>query len=204
MSRRPFVLGLTGSIGMGKSTTAGFFREAGIPVWDADAAVHRLYAKGGRAVPGIAAMFPDAAGPDGIDRARLKSHIARDPANLKRIEAVVHPLVGDDRAAFILQCAESGADLLVVDVPLLFEGGNEKAVDAVLVVTAPQDVQRDRVLARPGMTEDHFRRILAAQMPDAEKRKRADYVVETDTLQSTRAEILRIIAELRAKVAGNA
>lgn len=188
------VLGLTGSIGMGKSTAAGFFREAGVPVWDADAAVHRLYAPGGAAVAPIGAIHPAAVRDDAIDRAALRAWIAEDPAALRRIEAIVHPLVARSRADFL---AENAArPLVVVDVPLLFETGGDRVVDASLVVTAPPEVQRERVLARPGMTDEHFRTILAKQMPDAEKRARASHVIETQTLDQTRAAVFDLIAHL--------
>ena len=192
---RPFLLGLTGSIGMGKSTTAAMFAEEGVPVWDADAAVHRLYAKGGAAVPEIAALCPDAIVNGAVDRTRLKDWIARDPAALSRIEAVVHPLVAADRAAFISQ---SDAPLVLLDLPLLFETGADAMMDATLVVTVPADIQRARVLARPGMTEAQLETILSRQMPDAEKRARATYVVETRTLDDTRDAVRNLIAKIGA------
>ncbi len=204
MSGRPLVLGLTGSIGMGKSTTAGFFREFGIPVWDADAAVHRLYAPGGAAVAPIARIYPQAVAGQGVDRTRLREWIARDKTALDRIEAVVHPLVAQDRRAFIHKAGQEGHDIVVVDVPLLFETGGDRAVDATLVVTVPADVQRARVLERPGMDEAHLDRILAKQMPDAEKRARADFVIETRTPQWARSEVARVIAALRERIAENA
>ncbi len=204
MSRRPLVLGLTGSIGMGKSTTAGFFREAGIPVWDADAAVHRLYGPDGAAVGPVGEICPQAVGPQGLDRARLREWIARDDSALGRIESIVHPLVARDRADFIDRAGREGHDIVVVDVPLLFETGGDRAVDATLVVTAPPDVQRARVLERPGMDQAHLDRILAKQMPDSEKRARADYVIETRTPEWARAEVARVIADLRKRIAENA
>lgn len=189
----PYVLGLTGSIGMGKSTTAQMFRDEGVPVWDADAAVHALYAKGGAAVEPVGAVCPQAVVNGAIDRARLKRWIAQDSTALHRLEGVVHPLVAADRAAFI---AGADAPLVVLDVPLLLEGGTP--VDGVLVVTAPPDVQRARVLARDGMTPEQFDMILSRQMPDAEKRARADFVIETVDMDSTRAKVRDVIAKLGA------
>ena len=188
------VLGLTGSIGMGKSTTTGFFREAGVPVWDADAAVHQLYSPGGAAVASIAQLHPAAVRDQAIDRAVLRAWIATDPNALKRIEAVVHPLVAASRAAFLQDNAD--APLVVLDVPLLFETGGDGYCDETLVVTAPPDVQRARVLSRPGMTDAHLQTILAKQMPDAQKRSRANHVIETLTLDQTRAAVLDLIFRL--------
>jgi len=190
------VLGLTGSIGMGKSTTAGFFREAGVPVWDADAEVHRLYAPGGAAVEPIARLCPAALQDGGIDRTALKDWIASDPFALKQIEGVVHPLVSSARTAFIRNHVAAGTPLLLLDIPLLFETGTDSLCDATLVVSSPPEVQRARVLARPGMTEAHFDTILAKQMPDNEKRARATYVIETQTPEQTRTEVLALIAKL--------
>ncbi len=195
---RPFLLGLTGSIGMGKSTTAAMFAAEGVPVWDADAAVHRLYAPGGGAVPAIAALCPEAVVAGGVDRARLKDWIARDPRALAALEAAVHPLVAADRAAFIDMAGRDGAVLVVLDIPLLFETGAETGLDATLVVTAPPEVQRARVLDRRGMTEAQFATILARQMPDAEKRARATHVIETRTLEDTHAAVQKLIAEIGA------
>lgn len=191
---RPYRLGLTGSIGMGKSTTAGFFREFGVPVWDADAAVHRLYAPGGAAVGPVGALCPAAIVDGAIDRGALKDWIAQDKEALAKLEAVVHPLVAEDRAAFV---AGAQAPLVVLDIPLLFEVGAD--VDGVLVVTAPPEVQRARVLARPGMTEAQFEAILARQMPDAEKRARADFVIETLDMDSTRQDVRNLVELLGAK-----
>lgn len=191
---RPFRLGLTGSIGMGKSTTAAMFLEEGIPVWDADAAVHRLYAPGGAAVAPLAALCPAALRDGGINRAALKDWIATDASALARIEAVVHPLVAADRAAFL---DRASSDIVVLDIPLLFEKGSEVEMDATLLVTAPPEVQRARVMARPGMTEAQFATILARQMPDADKRARATHIIETLSVDAARAAVRALIAHLR-------
>ncbi len=194
---RPFLLGLTGSIGMGKSTTAGFFKAAGVPIWDADDTVHRLYAPGGAAVPVLEAAFPGVTGAEGVDRAVLKAAIAADPKALPRIEALVHPLVAADRAAFI--AAHAAAPLLLLDIPLLFETGADAGLDGTLVVSAPPEVQRARVLARPGMTPAHLAAILARQMPDAEKRRRATWVIETTTLDAAQAAVQDLIRTIGAR-----
>jgi dephospho-CoA kinase len=191
---RPFRLGLTGSIGMGKSTTARLFAEAGLPVWDADAAVHRLYAAGGAAVGPIAALHPAAQVGGAIDRTVLKDWIAADPTALARLEAIVHPLVSADRDVF---AATATADIAVFDIPLLYERGAEAQLDAVLVVTAPPDLQRARVLARGTMTEAQFATILSRQMPDREKRARADHIIETLSLDSARAAVHALIGYIR-------
>ncbi|MDP3961628.1 MAG: dephospho-CoA kinase [Pseudorhodobacter sp.] len=189
-----FLLGLTGSIGMGKSTTAGFFVALGIPVWDADAAVHRLYAQGGAGAAAIAALCPSAV-PDGaVDRAALADWIARDPATLAQIEAAIHPLVAADRTAYL---AAAPGDLVVLDIPLLFETGADALMDATLLVTAPPALQRARVLARPGMTETRFRAILARQMPDAEKRARATHIIETLGIEAARRAVQALVTYIR-------
>jgi dephospho-CoA kinase len=194
---RPFLLGLTGSIGMGKSTTAGFFAAAGVPVWDADAAVHRLYASGGAAVGPVAAAFPAARGADGsVLRAALKAEIGRDPAALGRIEAIVHPMLRDDRLAFI---AAVQTDVAVLDLPLLFETGAESWVNATLVVTAPPELQRARVLARPGMTAEQFDLLLARQLPDRDKRARATHIIETLGMEAVRHAVDALIAYIRSR-----
>ncbi len=203
-TRRPFVLGLTGSIGMGKSTTAGFFIEMGVPVWDADAAVHRLYSTGGAAVAGIAAICPDAVVDGAVDRAVLRDWIGRDETAIRQLEVVVHPLVALDRQAFFDKAARAGQKLVVVDIPLLFETGGDANVDATLVVSAPADVQKARVLERPGMTEAHFAKILASQMPDVDKRNRADFVIETTTPEAARTAVQQILTDLRLRIAKDA
>ena len=184
------VLGLTGSIGMGKSTTAAMFGALGVPIWDADAAVHRLYAPGGAAVAPMAAAFPEAVRGGAVDRDVLR-RLAVDPAALSRIEAVVHPLVAADRAAFLARHAD--APIVLLDVPLLFETGGDAAVDRTIVVTAPEAVQRGRILARGTMDAGQLDAILARQMPDADKRARADYIVETETMEAARAAVARIV-----------
>lgn len=193
---RPFVLGLTGSIGMGKSATAAMFAACGVPVHDADAAVHALYGAGGPAGAPIAAAFPGTVGPDGaVDRAALRAAVLGDPQRLARLEGIVHPLVREAEAAFLRRNA--GAPLVLLDIPLLYETGAEARCDAVLVVTAPPEVQRARVLARPGLTEADLAAILAKQMPDAEKRTRARFVVDTSLgFAHARAEVERIVDSL--------
>lgn len=188
-------LGLTGSIGMGKSTVAAMFADLGVPIFDADAAVHRLQGKGGRLVAAIEAAFPDTTGPEGVDRTALGEAVLGKPDLLRRLEAIVHPAVGEERAAFLAEHA--AAPLVVFDVPLLFETGGEARVDRIAVVSAPAAVQRSRVLARPGMTEARFEAILARQTPDAEKRARADYVIDTGgSLAATRQRVAEIVADL--------
>jgi dephospho-CoA kinase len=188
------IIGLTGSIGMGKTTTAAMFAEAGVPVWNADAAVHRLYGQGGKAIAPIARLCPEAVVHEQVDREALKRWIAREEGALGRLESVVHPLVAEDRRAFL---AATRADAVVLDVPLLFETGGDAACDVIVVVSAPPEVQRARVLSRPGMTDAAFARLLATQMPDAEKRARADYVVETTTLETARASVHNILREVQ-------
>ena len=188
------ILGLTGSIGMGKSTTAKLFAEAGVPVYDADAAVHQLYE--GEAAPAIEAAFPGTTAGGKVDRAKLSARVLHDPAAIKQLEQIVHPMLGASRQKFFDDAEAAGAPVAVVDVPLLFETGGEKRVDAVVVVTTSPELQRERVLARGTMDEEKFNSILARQMPDAEKRKRADFVVDTSHgLDPVRARIRDILAE---------
>lgn len=189
-------LGLTGSIGMGKSTTAGLFAARGVPVWDADAAVHRLYAPGGAAVGPVTALCPDALIDGQISRDALKRWIASDPTALPRLERTVHPLVAADRDAFAVQ---HPTGLILFDIPLLFEKSLDAQMDATLLVTAPPDLQRARVLSRPGMTDAQFALILSHQMPDAEKRARATHIVETLSLAQTSAYVDALIHHLQAR-----
>lgn len=191
---KAFRLGLTGSIGMGKSTTAGFFADAGCPVWDADAAVSRLYAPDGGAVGPIGAWLPAAVVDGAVDRGILKQEIARNPRALAQIEAIVHPLVALDRQDFLRQAS---GDIQVLDIPLLFEKSYEAEMDATLLVTAPPDLQRARVLARSDMTQAMLDTILARQMPDAEKRSRATHIIETLGQEAARQGVLALIAHIR-------
>lgn len=193
------VLGLTGSIGMGKSATLGLFAEEGCAVWDADAAVHRLYDVGGLAVDPVEAAFAGVAVEGRIDRARLAASLAEDPGGFGRLEAIVHPLVAADRIAFFERARADGAEVAVVDVPLLFETGGDALVDAVVVVSAPAGVQRERVLARPGMTVERFEDILSRQTPDADKRARADFVIDTSRgREVARAEVKAVLLTVLA------
>ncbi len=193
--KRPFVLGLTGSIGMGKSTVAALFEDLGVPVFDADRAVHALQGPGGALVESIETAFPGSTGSAGVDRGRLGAAVFGDQAALTRLEAIVHPAVRAARAAFL--DANATEPLVVIDIPLLFEKGGADEVDAVAVVSASPEVQRARVLARPGMTEARFAAILALQLPDADKRARADYLIETDgSLDATRAGVTRLVEKL--------
>lgn len=196
---RAFRLGLTGGIGMGKSTTAAMFREAGCAVWDADAAVHRLYAPGGGLVGPVAALFPEALRAGGIDRAALKAALGGDAARLRQLEAVVHPATAGDRAAFYRQAVAAGQDIVVFDIPLLFETGAEVGMDGVAVVSVDAETQARRVLARPGATVETLDFIRSRQMPDAEKRARADWVIPTDTPESAQAAVAAICAAIRGR-----
>jgi dephospho-CoA kinase len=192
------LIGLTGSIGMGKSTTAAMFREAGVPVYDADAAVHDLYDAGGGAVGPVGEAFPGVVRDGKVDREALRQAVLGKPEELKRLNAIVHPLVGRDRIAFFARAEAAGADMVVLDIPLLFETGGHANVDAVVVASAPADMQRERVLARPGMTPERLDAILAQQMADAEKRARAHFVVDTSRgLEPARRQVAEIIATVR-------
>ena len=192
-----FILGLTGSIGMGKSAVAAMFRGLGVPVFDADATVHELQGTGGALLPAIEAAFPGTTGPAGVDRSRLGAAVFGNAEALKRLEGIVHPAVAATRRAFFVEHAQ--APLLVLDIPLLFEKGGWEQVDAVLVVSAPAETQRERVLARPGMTEKKFEQILSLQVPDAQKRARADYVINTGT---SFAETRHAVQELVHRLTG--
>lgn len=192
------VVGLTGSIGMGKSTVAQMFAEEGAPAFDSDAAVHALYAKGGEAVAAVDAAFPCVVVDGAIDRALLGAKVLGAPAALKRLEQIVHPFVRAAQVQFLETQREQGAEIVVFDIPLLLEGGNADLVDKVVVVSASPDIQRARVLARPGMTEEKFAQVLARQMPDAEKRARADFVIDTGgSLDATRAQVKAVLDALR-------
>ncbi|MGZ6019497.1 MAG: dephospho-CoA kinase [Phenylobacterium sp.] len=192
------LIGLTGSIGMGKSTTAAMFRAAGVSVYDADAAVHDLYDQGGAAVEPVGAAFPGVVKDGRVDREALRQAVLGKPDELKRLNAIVHPLVGRDRVGFFAKAEADGADMVVLDIPLLFETGGHANVDAVVVASAPADMQRERVLARPGMSPERLDAILAQQMADAEKRARAHFVVDTSRgLEPARQQVAEIIAAMR-------
>ena len=197
---RPLIIGLTGSIGMGKSTVAAMFAGLGVPVFDADAEVRRMQGPGGKLLEAIEAEFPGTTGPDGLDRDKVGALVFGDADTLARLEAIVHPAVAEKRSAFLLEHA--GAPMLVFDIPLLFEKGGEARVDVVVVVSAPASVQRMRVLARPGMTPEKLAGILDKQMPDAEKRARADFNIDTGTaLNETEREVRSLVEKLRQRIA---
>lgn len=196
MKQTPFLIGLTGSIGMGKSTTAAMFSDLGVPVWDADAAVHRLYGLNGAAVTPIGVICPSAILEGTVQREKLKQWIAKDPSALTQIEEIVHPLVAKDRADFISQAK---ADIVLLDVPLLFETGASAQMDAIVVVSASIEDQRRRVMDRANMTEAQFEAILAKQLPDAEKRKKADYVIETTSLENARKQVNSILNRIKGQ-----
>ncbi|MFD1195143.1 dephospho-CoA kinase [Seohaeicola saemankumensis] len=192
-----FLIGLTGSIGMGKSTTARLFEDEGCAVWDADAAVHRLYAQDGGAVAQMAEAFPEAVIDGAVSRDILKSIITKNPDALRRIEQIVHPLVAQDRAGFI---KATSAEIVVLDIPLLFETGGENRVDATVCVSVDAETQKKRVMSRGTMSQDQFEAILAKQMPDAEKRARADYVITTDTPEHAAQQVRAVLADVRKRM----
>jgi dephospho-CoA kinase len=201
-AKRSQTIGLTGSIGMGKSTVAAMFEEAGVPVFDADAEVRAMQGPGGALIPAIEQAFPGSTNAGGVDREALGAQVFADPDARGRLEAIVHPAVAAKRAAFIEENA--GADLILFDIPLLFEGGGHAMVDHIVVVSAPEEMQRERVMAREGMTEEKFQHILKIQVPDADKRARADHIIDTGvSLDATRQSVLSLIDELRAEMAQN-
>lgn len=198
-------LALTGSIGMGKSATAAMFAARGIPVYDADAAVHSVYAPGGAAVAPLEAAFPGVTNPEGgIDRAKLRAQVLDKPDAMKRLEQIVHPIVGGLQLAFLQKAMEDGQDIVVLDIPLLFETGGDKRADAILVVSAPPDVQRARVLARGQMTEAEFEAIVARQAPDAIKREKADFIIDTSLgFANAEESVDEILSQLRHRIANS-
>ncbi|MEM1400535.1 MAG: dephospho-CoA kinase [Pseudomonadota bacterium] len=194
---RPLIVGLTGSIGMGKSTVAAMFLDLGVPVFDADAEVRAMQGPDGDLLPAIEAAFPGSTGKEGVNREALGKLVFGNPEKLRQLEVIVHPAVGEKRAQFLASNADKA--VLVFDIPLLFEGGGNKAVDKVVVVSAPAGKQRERVLARPGMTEEKFEHILGLQTPDETKRAKADHVIDTGTtLEETRAQVRQLVASLQA------
>ncbi len=202
--KRPFIVGLTGSIGMGKTETAKMFARLGVPVYDADAAVYALYAKGGAAVAAIEDTFPGTVADGAVDRAALMQRLRGDEAAFKRLEAIVHPLVLEARWTFLEEAVAHGEKVVVLDIPLLFETGGGKDMDAIIVVSAPAEVQRKRVLGRPGMSVEKFEAILARQVPDAEKRAKADFIIETDKgLEQAFQDVKTITAALYERADGN-
>ena len=202
-ARKPLHIGLTGSIGMGKSETAKMFVKLGIPVYDADAAVHRLYQPGGAAVEPLEAAFPGVVKDGAVDRAELSKHVTDKPENTQKLQAIVYPLMAGERRKFLEDAEAAGADLVVFDIPLLFETKGEANMDAVVVCSAPSHIQRERVLARPGMTEEKFDYLHSRQMPDEEKRAKAHYVVVTDKgLEHAFDQVKMIVANLRDRLKG--
>ena len=194
------IIGLTGSIGMGKSATARMFAKHGVPVCDADALVHALYERGGAAVAPVTALFPEANMDGRIDRDRLSRLVVEQPEALRQLEKIVHPLVGHAQAGFLQDCARRGAPMVVLDIPLLLEGGEPKRVDVIVVVSAPAEMQRMRVLQRPGMTAEKFEAILAKQMPDRLKREKADFVIDTSRgFEYAEEQVLNVIEQLRGR-----
>ena len=201
MPRKPYIIGLTGSIAMGKSETAKLFAAEGVAVHDSDAAIHKLYGKDGAAAAKIAKLFPGTVMNGAVDRAALSALVAGDPAALAKLEAAVHPLVAAERDAFLRQASAKGTPIVLLDIPLLFETGAEAGMDALVVASAPQTVQRARALERPGMTAEKFAALLARQLPDVEKRARAHYVVVTDKgLDHARDQVRMILSEIKKKL----
>ncbi len=199
-SKPPLMIGLTGSIGMGKSETSKMFAKLGLPVYDADAAVHRLYEPGGAAVAALEAAFPGVVKQGGVDRTELSKHVTGNPEATKKLQAIVYPLMADERRRFVEEATAKGADLIVFDIPLLFETGGHATMDAVVVASAPSHIQRTRVLARPGMTEEKFDYLLSRQLADEEKRAKAHFVVVTDKgLEHAFDQVKMIVAELRRR-----
>ncbi len=197
---KPMIIGLTGSIGMGKSTVAEMFEALGIPVFDADAQVRAMQGPGGSVLPAIEAAFPGTTGPDGVDRNELGRRVFGDAAALARLESIMHPAVAERRAAFL--AANTGSPMLVFDIPLLFEKGGAASVDRIVVVSAPADIQRDRVLSRPGMTEEKFAQILKLQTPDPDKRAQADHVIDTgQTIERTQEDVADLVTRLKGEAA---
>lgn len=203
MSKRPLVIGLTGSIGMGKSTTAQMFRDEGVPVWDADEAVERLYAEGGKGAKALAAVFPDAVENGRVNKDVLRKIVSGKETAFRRLEEIVHPLVAEDRAAFLRHHASIGTPIVVLDIPLLLETGAGGLVDHVVVVSTDEATQRARVMARGKMSAKELDAILGRQVPDAEKRRKADTVIRTDTMESARAAVRELLEKL-GREAGNA
>ena len=196
-----YLIGLTGSIGMGKSLTAGLFEKQGIPVYDADAAVHALYEKNGAAVAPIGALVPEAIVNGAVDRAILGQHVLKDADKLKALEAIVHPLAGAAQRQFLIENEARGTKIVVLDIPLLLEGNGEKFVDSVVVVSAPYELQRMRVLARPGMSEERFADILSKQVPDAEKRQRAEFIVDSSiSVEDAETQVHAILEAVDGRV----
>ncbi len=192
------IVGLTGSIGMGKSETAKMFRQLGVAVYDADAAVHGIYAPGGPAVAPLEAAFPGVTGAAGVDREALAKRVLNDPAALKKLESIVHPLVGQVQRDFLINAAAGGAELIIIDVPLLYETGGEKRVDCVVVVSAPYELQRQRVLERPGQSEEKFQSILAKQVSDEEKRRRANFIIDSSNgIDAAFEQVKTILPQLK-------
>ena len=202
-TRRPLLVGLTGSIGMGKTQTARMFADLGVPVFDSDGTVHTLYAPCGAAVEPIAAAFPGVVQNGAVDRAALTAALQKDPKGFARLEAVVHPLVAKAQREFVAEVLRKGAEMAIFDIPLLFETGGDSRMDLVVVVSAPLEIQRERALSRPGMTETKFEQILARQMPDADKRARSHFIIDTSgELSATRKQVADVVRAMTGRAAG--